>query len=583
VVLRLLVPIYVDVDIVLSIFLARRRESTMVERFNVVLHPGRPLGMTVQRAFDGTCVIVSQIGNAGATIGATPRPSAFRDNDVIVSLNGITLAEVEGGVSAWITLFSAFESVERNVVVLRRDNSLGKEVTTTALTTGNDETKVPPSLSLPSKEVRRITSSPLRDSTKHNSAKRLKSRKSGQQKNEIISLLDDSDDDASSGKEGGVAVSAAAATTTAAAATTSAAAATTRLVSHEEDDDDDDVMEDTNSASQWRNASSALPTTSNATQGNLKDDGNYSTNDATRNDHEEEEELTIVATKGQNALMDFPHSRENCATHPFATSINKAVHCSNCYCYVCDVLASECVVWSLHCNASHNDRKWRSERESAKRRVRDGLPPVANRTQSATTAAPRSLSALLAAYSTTSPSRTTAIRAGPRPAADYSVRNLLQRLTIVHPVEMQPPVGSVFVTPLRHYQKQSLAFMVDCERTANRGGWLCDEVGMGKTAVVLALVVTNPAVENTLTKKQQFKAMKNKIDSDEERRNDIELAYFAKKDQLDEEDIDHHEYMEKKEVLLQDMQKQLAEVGTDQLIKLKTTIVFTSLSLMGQW
>jgi hypothetical protein len=148
---------------------------------------------------------------------------------------------------------------------------------------------------------------------------------------------------------------------------------------------------------------------------------------------------------------------------------------------------------------------------------------------------------------------------------------------------MQPPVGSVFVTPLRHYQKQSLAFMVDCERTANRGGWLCDEVGMGKTAVVLALVVTNPAVENTLTKKQQFKAMKNKIDSDEERRNDIELAYFAKKDQLDEEDIDHHEYMEKKEVLLQAMQKQLAEVGTNQLIKLKTTIVFTSLSLMGQW
>lgn len=527
-----------------------------VERFTVVLHPGRPLGMTVQRAFDGTCVIVSQIGNVGATIGATPRPSAFRENDVIVSLNGITLAEVEGGVSAWITLFSAFESVERNVVVLRRDNSLGKEVTTTALTTGNDETKVPPSLSLPSKELRRITSSPLRDSTKLNSAKRLKSRKSGQKK-EIISLLDDSDDDdASSGKWGG-----------ASAATAAAATA----VSHE--DEDDDVMEVTNSSFQWRNASSALPTMSNVTQGNLKDDRDYSTNDATQNDHEEEEELTIVATKGQNALMDFPHSRENCASHPFATSINKAVHCSNCYCYVCDVLASECVVWSLHCNASHNDRKWRSERESAKRRVQVGLPPVADRTQTATTAAPRLLSALSA----------TAIRAGPRPAADYSVRNLLQRLTIVHPVEMQPPVGSVFVTPLRHYQKQSLAFMVDAERTANRGGWLCDEVGMGKTAVVLALVVTNPAVDDTLTKKERFNAMKVKIDSDEKRRNEIELAYFAKKDQLIEEEIDHHEYMEKKEALFQDMQKQLAEVGTDQMIKLKTTIVFTSLSLMGQW
>ena len=318
-----------------------------------------------------------------------------------------------------------------------------------------------------------------------------------------------------------------------------------------------------------------------------------------------EEELTIVATKGQNALMDFPHSRENCATHPFATSVNKAVHCSNCYCYVCDVLASECVVWSLHCYASHNERKWRSERESAKRRVRDGLPPVADRTQTATTAAPRSLSALSAAYLTTSSSSSarrssTAIRAGPRPAADYSVRNLLQRLTIVHPVEMQPPVGSVFVTPLRHYQKQSLAFMVDCERTANRGGWLCDEVGMGKTAVVLALVVTNPAVEAMLTKKQQFKAMMDKIYSHEKRRDLIRQAYDDKNEENENEFEDEKEKMKesndlrgkvaayakfesKRTVLLQDMQKQLAEVGTDQLIKLKTTIVFTSLSLMGQW
>jgi hypothetical protein len=200
----------------------------------------------------------------------------------------------------------------------------------------------------------------------------------------------------------------------------------------------------------------------------------------------------------------------------------------------------------------------------------------------------------------TTSSSSSAIPAGPRPAADYSVRNLLQRLTIVHPVEMQPPVGSVFVTPLRHYQKQSLAFMVDCERTANRGGWLCDEVGMGKTAVVLALVVTNPAVEAMLTKKQQFKAMMDKIYSHEKRRDLIRQAYDDKNEENENEFEDEKEKMKesndlrgkvaayakfesKRTVLLQDMQKQLAEVGTDQLIKLKTTIVFTSLSLMGQW
>jgi SNF2 family DNA or RNA helicase len=157
---------------------------------------------------------------------------------------------------------------------------------------------------------------------------------------------------------------------------------------------------------------------------------------------------------------------------------------------------------------------------------------------------------------------------------------------------MQPPVGSGFVTPLRHYQKQSLAFMVDAEWTANRGEWLCDDVGMGKTAVVLALVVTNPAVANMLTKKQQFKAMMDKIDSNEKRRDLIRQAYDGKNEENENEFEDEKEKMDesndvrdlvaayekfesKREVLYQDMQKQLAEVGRDQLIKLKTTIVFT--------
>ena len=44
--------------------------------------------------------------------------SLFEANDVILSLNGITLSTVTGGVRAWVTLFNAFS--ERKVVVLRR-------------------------------------------------------------------------------------------------------------------------------------------------------------------------------------------------------------------------------------------------------------------------------------------------------------------------------------------------------------------------------------------------------------------------------------------------------------------------------
>lgn len=75
-----------------------------------------------------------------------------------------------------------------------------------------------------------------------------------------------------------------------------------------------------------------------------------------------------------------------------------------------------------------------------------------------------------------------------------SIRTLLQALTSVHPVEISPPAG-VFTTELRHYQKQSLAFMCEEERrtVANgmtRGGWLCDEVGMVRTVcIVMAYLV----------------------------------------------------------------------------------------------
>ena len=68
-------------------------------------------------------------------------------------------------------------------------------------------------------------------------------------------------------------------------------------------------------------------------------------------DDDSDDKLTIVATKGNNALVDFPHSQDICATLPFAArSGDNIMYCPKCYCYVCDILSSECTSWDLHCH-----------------------------------------------------------------------------------------------------------------------------------------------------------------------------------------------------------------------------------------
>ena len=75
----------------------------------------------------------------------------------------------------------------------------------------------------------------------------------------------------------------------------------------------------------------------------------------------------------------------------------------------------------------------------------------------------------------------------------------------VFPRTAETPVG--LCHPLKDHQKRSLAFMLDIESSttnqiwstacgrdadAARGGWLCDEVGMGKTCVCIALILARP-------------------------------------------------------------------------------------------
>ncbi|KAG8073407.1 hypothetical protein GUJ93_ZPchr0006g44043 [Zizania palustris] len=86
-----------------------------------------------------------------------------------------------------------------------------------------------------------------------------------------------------------------------------------------------------------------------------------------------EEELQIVAEKGELACRDFPHPRHLCVSMPFSTS-SHADHCTLCHCYVCDCPAP-CANWGKgtkltdHCHATDKDWKWEKMRKALKLKI----------------------------------------------------------------------------------------------------------------------------------------------------------------------------------------------------------------------
>merc|ERR1712025_336506 len=54
----------------------------------------------------------------------------------------------------------------------------------------------------------------------------------------------------------------------------------------------------------------------------------------------------------------MPHGRHDCLQYRFGEGKNASI-CGTCYCYMCDVLASECKSWEgNHCDATPADTKW---------------------------------------------------------------------------------------------------------------------------------------------------------------------------------------------------------------------------------
>jgi len=90
-------------------------------------------------------------------------------------------------------------------------------------------------------------------------------------------------------------------------------------------------------------------------------------------DSDEEDSCLVVGQTGTFS-SDLPHARAHCANRPFQVTKervgqeeggNNEQFCPNCFCYVCDVKASECQGWLRvgHCHAHDKDPHWRALRE----------------------------------------------------------------------------------------------------------------------------------------------------------------------------------------------------------------------------
>lgn len=178
-------------------------------------------------------------------------------------------------------------------------------------------------------------------------------------------------------------------------------------------------------------------------------------------------------------VPNIPHCRHKCPVHRFDTSasridtkgiftmqthVNKEI-CDECYCFICDIKASSCADWIKHCNASPTHRAW------INLRARHGVPLLSEMQGDPLTFLSRKASAFPLEYDT-------------------------DRLGLEY--------------PLTRYQKMTVSFMVNVEKNGVvprlfrpknagdtlpalvHGGILACEVGMGKTATVIATILANP-------------------------------------------------------------------------------------------
>ena len=82
--------------------------------------------------------------------------------------------------------------------------------------------------------------------------------------------------------------------------------------------------------------------------------------------HQGDEDVVLVGTVNEQR---FPHMRQHCVDHEYG---NRS-YCDLCYCFVCDILASECKSWEIHHRATDRGSQkqyWRSKREQCRQQMK---------------------------------------------------------------------------------------------------------------------------------------------------------------------------------------------------------------------
>jgi len=244
--------------------------SSSTQPLTIYLLPG-PLGIGIKMSTSGECIVSSK---------APQSKSPLQVGDILLSLNGISLVDVDGGTDAWVRLFSAFDNAERKVKVQR------------------DATAVDNKKFVKNEKKVHLLQNDSDDSTNNTANKKQKADKNGSNKSsmEVISLLDDTDDEDGDIVEMGQ----------------KKVGVPSRNTSKSSLDDVEVMEVSPTSTSSWGLSSSSSSLSNGSSGGgNLKDDRNYESNNNTKNNSgdnkDEDEELVVVASRGQNALADFPH------------------------------------------------------------------------------------------------------------------------------------------------------------------------------------------------------------------------------------------------------------------------------------
>jgi hypothetical protein len=76
------------------------------------------------------------------------------------------------------------------------------------------------------------------------------------------------------------------------------------------------------------------------------------------------DEIVVVHDSVTNACATLPHPRHICGRYPFDIEPHP-LYCEKCYCYVCQIPASECKTWIHHCDATDSPL-WQQARQQNK-------------------------------------------------------------------------------------------------------------------------------------------------------------------------------------------------------------------------